>query len=157
MWPKKPAHHTVSILTGRDKERDFHTYAALRSLTRILPNLLLRCPRTRQFYHCRSAFLWVERKWGKDHADMTQNSTGVKIIWDRLCEYTALPSYMCNSSEQWTEDQPVVGVVTIETPCSSREDLSKSKWVMKLCVSIARSRYSYRTVTLIENSASSFY
>jgi len=33
-----------------DKECNFHTYVALRLLTRIQPNLLQRCPRTRRIY-----------------------------------------------------------------------------------------------------------
>ena len=36
-------------------------------------NLACRC-------HLRSAFLWLERNLEKDHRDMTQNQTGVKIM-----------------------------------------------------------------------------
>jgi len=45
------SHHvTPWVYWQEDKECNFHTYAALRSLTQIQPNLLLRCPQTRWIY-----------------------------------------------------------------------------------------------------------
>ena len=62
-----------------------------------------------------------------------------------------------NLLEQWAESRSVVGEVIMESPCSSREE-SEYKIVsyeakLNVCISSAMSRYSNRTVTLIEHSA----
>ena len=90
-------------------------------------------------------FLWFERI----HRDMTQNPTSVKIMRSNLW----LKSLPRNHLGQWAENQSVVIIVSIESPCSSREE-SEQMPVSKtqLRASDARSRYSNKTVTLIEHS-----
>jgi len=66
--------------------------------------------------------LWFERNPEKDHGDMTQNITGVKIMRSNL-QIKNPPSYTATvQSSELKIDQSVVEVVIIETPCSSREE-----------------------------------
>ena len=44
MQPKKPVHATPWVYWQEETKLDFHTHVAPRSLTRIQPNLLQRCP-----------------------------------------------------------------------------------------------------------------
>ena len=102
--------------------------------------------------HCRSAFLWFEMNREKDYRDMAQNPTGVKIMQIKPHPVS------CTATVQSSELK-IGEVVIIETPCSSKE---LRIWVKtgelwsetQLHLYSARWRYSNRTVTLIEHSAS---
>ena len=82
--------------------------------------------------------------------DMTQNPTSVKITWSNLW----LKSLPRNHLGQWAENRSVVVLVIIEIPCNSRVESEQMQWVKSIYVraSDTRSRYSNRTVTLIEHS-----
>ena len=95
----------------------------------------------------------------KGHRDMTQNPTSVTITRSNFMnKKISFHAYQANRLEQRAENWCVAGIIIIESPCSSTEEsdfklLSYNSKAMQLHVANARSRYSNRTVTLIEHSA----
>ena len=74
----------------------------------------------------------------------------ITISLCKLCWISFKISYFqTNCWEEWTENWSVVGIITLESPCSSIEESSKSHW--------ATPNYSYpvrdRGTALIENLA----
>ena len=63
-------------------------------------------------------------------------------------------AYQANRLEQWAENRYVAGIVIIESLCSSTEELV---YESELRVAKVRSRYSNRTVTLIEHSTANIF
>ena len=68
--------------------------------------------------------MWFERNRDKDHGDMTQNPTCVKIT--RLIfinkKTIIFRVYQANHLEQQAENQYVAEIIIIESPCSSTEE-----------------------------------
>ena len=68
--------------------------------------------------------MWFERNQDKNHGDMTQNPTCVKIT--RLIFMNKITIsfrvYQANRLEQRAEDQYVAGIIIIESPSSSTEE-----------------------------------
>ena len=66
-------------------------------------------------------------------------------------------AYQANRFEQSAENRYMAGIIFVESPCSSTEEsafkpLSYDSKTNYMHVANARSRYSNRTVTLIEHS-----
>ena len=83
--------------------------------------------------------MWFERNRDKDHGDMTQNPTCVKITRSIFMNKTTISSrvYQANRLEQRAENQYVAGIIIIETSCTSTEEsdyksLSKGNYVQQI-------------------------
>ena len=65
--------------------------------------------------------MWFERNRDKDHGDMTQNPTCVKITRSIFMNKKAISFrvYQANRLEQRAENQYVAGIIIIESPCCS--------------------------------------
>ena len=68
--------------------------------------------------------MWFERNRDKDHGDMTQNPTCVKIMQSIFMNKKTISFciYQANRLEQRAENQYVAGIIIIERPCSSTEE-----------------------------------
>ena len=68
--------------------------------------------------------MWFERNRDKDHGDMTQNPTYVKITQSIFMNKKTISFhvYQANRLEQRDENQYVTGIIIIESPCSSTEE-----------------------------------
>ena len=68
--------------------------------------------------------MWFERNQDKDHGDMTQNPTCVKITRSIFMNKKTISFrvYQANRLEQRAENQYVGGIIIIESPCSSTEE-----------------------------------
>ena len=68
--------------------------------------------------------MWFERNRDKDHGDMTQNPTYVKITRSILMNKKTISFrfYQANHLEQRAENQYVAGIIIIESPSSSTEE-----------------------------------
>ena len=68
--------------------------------------------------------MWFERNRDKDHGDMTQNPTCVKITQSIFMNKTTISFrvYQTNRLEQRAEYQYVAGIISIESPCSSTKE-----------------------------------
>ena len=68
--------------------------------------------------------MWFERNRDKDHGDMTQNPTCVKITRSIFMNKKTISFrvYQANRLEQRAENQYVAGIIIIESPCSSTEE-----------------------------------
>ena len=68
--------------------------------------------------------MWFERNRDKDHGDMTQNPTCVKITRSIFMnkKIISFRVYQANRLEQQAENQYVAGIIIIESPCSSIEE-----------------------------------
>ena len=103
--------------------------------------------------------MWFEKNRDKDHGDMTQNPTCVKITRSIFMNKKTISFrvYQANRLEQRAENQYVAGIIIIESPYSSTEesDYKSLSYDSKgnVRAANARSRYSNRTVTLIKHSA----
>ena len=64
--------------------------------------------------------MWFERNRDKDHGDMTQNPTCVKITRSIFMNKKTISFrvYQANRLEQRAENQYVVGIIIIESSCS---------------------------------------
>ena len=90
---------------------------------------------------------------------MTQNPTCVKITRSIFMHKKTISfhAYQANRLEQGAENRCEAGIIIIESLCSSTEESDykplsyDSKAILR--VAYARSRYSNRTVTLTEHSA----
>ena len=71
-----------------------------------------------------SAFLWFERNRDKDHGDMTQSPTCVKITRSIFMNKKTISFrvYQANRLERRAANQYVPGIIIIESPCSSTEE-----------------------------------
>ena len=69
--------------------------------------------------------MWFERNWDKDHGDMTQNPTCIKITQSNFINKKTISFrvYQANRLEQRAENQYVAVIIIIESPCSSTEEL----------------------------------
>ena len=66
--------------------------------------------------------MWFARNRNKDHGDMTQNPTCVKITRSIFMnKKLSFRVYQANRLEQRAENQYVAGIIIIESPCSSTE------------------------------------
>ena len=67
--------------------------------------------------------MWFERNRDKDHGDMTQNPTCVKITRSIFMNKKTISFriYQANRLEQRAENQYVAEIIIIESPCSSTE------------------------------------
>ena len=68
--------------------------------------------------------MWFERNRDKDHGDMTQNPTFVKVTRSMFMNKNTISFriYQANRLEQCAENQCVAGIIIIESPCSSTEE-----------------------------------
>ena len=68
--------------------------------------------------------MWFERNRNKDHRDMAQNPTCVKITRSNFMNTKTISFrvYQTNRLEQRAENQYVAGIIIIESPCSSTEE-----------------------------------
>ena len=68
--------------------------------------------------------MWFERNRNKDHGDMTQNPTCVKITRSIFMNKKTISFrvYQANRLEQQTENQYVAGIIIMESSCSSTEE-----------------------------------
>ena len=68
--------------------------------------------------------MWFERNWDKDHGNMTQNPTCVKITRSIFMNKKIISSrvYQANRLEQRAENQYVAEIIIIEGPCSRTEE-----------------------------------
>ena len=68
--------------------------------------------------------MWFERNRDKDHGDMTQNPTCVKITRSIFMNKKTISFrvYQANRLEQQAENQYVAGIIIIENPCSNTEE-----------------------------------
>ena len=68
--------------------------------------------------------MWFERNRNKDHGDMTQNLTCVKITRSIFMNKKTISFrvYQANRLQQQAENQHVAGIIIIESPCSSTEE-----------------------------------
>ena len=68
--------------------------------------------------------MWFERNRDKDHGDMTQNPTCVKITRSIFMNKKTISFrvYQENRLEQRAENQYVAGIIIIEYSCSSTEE-----------------------------------
>ena len=68
--------------------------------------------------------MWFERNRDKDHGDMTQNPTCVKITRSIFMNKKTISFrvYQANRLEQRAENQYVAGITIIESPYSSTEE-----------------------------------
>ena len=68
--------------------------------------------------------MWFERNRDKDHGDMTQNPTCVKITRSIFMNKKTINFrvYQANRLEQRAENQYVAGIIIIESPCSNTEE-----------------------------------
>ena len=68
--------------------------------------------------------MWFERNRDKDHGDMTQNPTCVKITRSIFMNKKTISFrvYQANRLEQRAENQYVAGIIIIESSCSSTEE-----------------------------------
>ena len=68
--------------------------------------------------------MWFEKNRDKDHGDMTQNPTCVKITRSIFMNKKTISFrvYQANRLEQRAENQCVAGIIIIESPCSSTEE-----------------------------------
>ena len=103
--------------------------------------------------------MWFERNRDKDHGDMTQNPTCVKITRSIFMNKKTISFriYQANRLEQRAKNQYVAGIIIIESSCSSTEESdykslsydSKGNYVQQM-----RDRDTLiETVTLIKHSA----
>ena len=86
--------------------------------------------------------MWFERNRNKDHGDMTQNPTCVKITRSIFMNKKTISFrvYQANRLEQQAENQYVVGIIIMESSCSSTEESdynslsydSKGKYVQQM-------------------------
>ena len=90
---------------------------------------------------------------------MTQNPTCAKITQSNFMNKKTISfnTYQANRLAQWAENRCVAGIIIIESPRNSTEEIglqTTELWFQsQLHLAYARSRYSNRTVTLIEHSA----
>ena len=68
--------------------------------------------------------MWFEKNRDKDHGDVTQNPTCVKITRSIFMNKKTISFrvYQANRLEQRAENQYVAGIIIIESPCSSTEE-----------------------------------
>ena len=68
--------------------------------------------------------MWFEKDRNKDHGDMTQNPTCVKITRFILMNKKTISFrvYQANRLQQRAENQYVAGIIIIESSCSSTEE-----------------------------------
>ena len=68
--------------------------------------------------------MWFERNRNKDHGDMTQNPTCVKITRSIFMNKKTISFrvYQANRLEQRAENQYVAGIIIMESSCSSTEE-----------------------------------
>ena len=68
--------------------------------------------------------MWFERNRNKDHGDMTQNPTCVKITRSIFMNKKTISFcvYQANRLKQRAENQYVAGIIIIKSPCSSTEE-----------------------------------
>ena len=68
--------------------------------------------------------MWFEKNRDKDHGDMTQNPTCVKITRSIFMNIKTISFrvYQANRLEQRAENQYVAGIIIIENSCSSTEE-----------------------------------
>ena len=68
--------------------------------------------------------MWFERNRDKDHGDMTQNPTCVKITQSIFMnkKIISFRVYQTNRLEQRAENLYVAGIIIIESSCSSTEE-----------------------------------
>ena len=68
--------------------------------------------------------MWFERNRDKDHGDMTQNPTCVKITRSIFMnkKIISFHVYQTNRLEQRAENLYVAGIIIIESSCSSTEE-----------------------------------
>ena len=68
--------------------------------------------------------MWFERNRNKEHGDMTQNPTFVKITRSIFMNKKTISFrvYQANRLDQRAENQNVAGIIIIESPCSSTEE-----------------------------------
>ena len=69
--------------------------------------------------------MWFKKNWDKDRGDMTQNPTCVAIMRSIFMNKKAISfyTYQANRLEQCTENRYVAGIIIIESPFSSTEEL----------------------------------
>ena len=102
--------------------------------------------------------MWFEKNRDKDHGDMTQNPTCVKITRSIFMNKKTISFrvYQANRLEQRAENQYVAGIIIIESSFSSTEESdykslsydSKGNYVQQM-----RDRDTLIEVTLIKHSA----
>ena len=65
--------------------------------------------------------MWIERNRIKDHGDMTQNPTCIKITRSIFMNKKTINFrvYQANRLEQRAENQYVAGIIIMESSCSS--------------------------------------
>ena len=68
--------------------------------------------------------MWFEKNQDKDHGDMTQNPTCVKIMQSNFMnkKTVSFRVYQANRLEQRAENKYVAGIIIIESSCSSTEE-----------------------------------
>ena len=66
--------------------------------------------------------MWFERNRDKDHGDMTHSVKITRSIFMNK-KTISFCVYQANRSEQRAENQYVAGIIIIESPCSSTEEL----------------------------------
>ena len=100
--------------------------------------------------------MWFERNRNKDHGDMTQNPTCVKITRSIFMNKKTISFrvYQANRLEQRAENQYVAGIIIMESSCSSTEESDykslsyDSKGNYKECFTKCHCQYTNSTTIL---------